>query len=65
MHFEYTISSISRKKMKIIIFPHIDCYAYISATKYPSEAVMCSKQTEGYPLSPHIKTIDVAFLLFE
>ena len=37
------------------------CFAYNSATKYHLEAVLYSKRTVGYPLSPHIKTIDVAF----
>ena len=39
-----------------------NCFAYISATKYRSEAVLYSKRTAGYPLSPRIKTIAVAFL---
>ena len=39
-----------------------NCFAYISATKYRSEAVLYSKQSTGYPLSPHIKTISVAYL---
>ena len=34
-----------------------NCFAYISATKYHSEAVLYSKRTAGYPLSPHIKII--------
>ena len=42
-----------------------NCFAYISATKYCSEAVLYSKRTAGYPLSPHIKTITVAFLQAE
>ena len=37
------------------------CFAHYSATKYRL-AILYSKQTAGYPLSPHIKTIDVAFL---
>ena len=41
------------------------CFAYNSATKYRSEAILYSKRTAGYPLSPHIKTIAVAFLLAE
>ena len=41
------------------------CFAYISATKYRSEAVLYSKRTAGYPLSPHIMTIAVAFLQAE
>ena len=41
------------------------CFAYTSTTKYRSEAVLYSKQMAGYPLSPHINTIDVAFLLAE
>ena len=40
-------------------------FAYISATKYRSEAVLYSKRTAGYPLSPRIKTIAVAFLQAE
>ena len=39
-----------------------NCFAYISATKYRSDVVLYSKRTAGYPLSPHIKTIVVAFL---
>ena len=42
-----------------------NCFAYISATKYHSDAVLYSKLTAGYPLTPHIKTIDVAFLQAE
>ena len=38
---------------------------YISATKYPSEAVLYLKRTAEYLLSPHIKTIAVAFLQAE
>ena len=41
------------------------CFAYTSATKYCSEAVLYSKQTAGYLLSPPIKTIAVAFLQAE
>ena len=37
------------------------CFAYISATKYRSETVLYSKRTAGYPLSPHSKTIAIAF----
>ena len=40
-------------------------FAYILSTKYCSEAVLYSKRTAGYPLSPHIKIIDVAFLQAE
>ena len=40
-------------------------FAYISATKYRSEAVLYSKRVAGYPLSPHIKIIGVAFLQAE
>ena len=39
-----------------------NCFAYISATKYRSETVLYSNRTAGHPLSPHIKTIAVAFL---
>ena len=55
------------EKIEIVIFLENtqNCFAYISATKYRSEAVLYSKQTAGYPLSPHIKTIAVAFLLAE
>ena len=42
-----------------------NCFDYISATKYRSEAVLYSKRTARYPLSPHIKTITVAFLQAE
>ena len=42
-----------------------NCFAYNSATKYRSEAGLYSKRTAGYPLAPHIKTIDVAFLRAE
>ena len=42
-----------------------NCFAYISAAKYRSEVVLYSKRTAGYPLSPHIKTISVAFLQAE
>ena len=31
-----------------------NCFAYNSATKYRSEAILYSKRTVGYPLSPHI-----------
>ena len=37
-------------------------FAYNSVTKYCSEAVLYSKPMAWYPLSPHIKIIDVAFL---
>ena len=45
------------KKIEIVIFLENtqNCFAYISATKYRSEAVLYSKRTAGYPLSPHIK----------
>ena len=36
-------------------------FAYILSTKYCSEAVLYSKRTAGYPLSPPIKTIAVNF----
>ena len=39
-----------------------NCFAYNSATKYRSEAVLYSKRTAGYPLSHHVKTIALAFL---
>ena len=42
-----------------------NCFAYNSATIYRSEAVLYSNQMAGYPLSPHIKTITVAFLQAE
>ena len=37
-----------------------NCFAYNSATKYCSEAVLYSKQTAGYPLSLYIKSIALA-----
>ena len=54
-------------KIEIVIFLENtqNCFAYISATKYRSEAVLYSKRTAGYPLSPHIKIITVAFLQAE
>ena len=42
-----------------------NCFAYISATKFRSEAILYSKQTTGYSLLPHIKTMAVAFLQVE
>ena len=55
------------EKNEIVIFLENTqkCFAYISTTKYCSEAVLYSKRTAGYPLSPHIKTITVAFLQAE
>ena len=41
------------------------CFDHNSATKYHSEVVLHLKRTAGYPLSPHIKTIAVAFLRAE
>ena len=38
-----------------------NCFFLYSPTKYHWEAVLYSKWTAGYPLSPHIKTIAVAF----
>ena len=35
-----------------------NCFAYNSATKYRSEAVLYSKWTAGYPLSHHVKIIE-------
>ena len=52
----------SKKIQNFIYFKkHPNCFAHNSATKYRSEAVLYSKRTAGYPLSPHIKTIAVAF----
>ena len=81
VHFEYKTASerylvvelwakqfwMFLKKLKFRIFPQNtqNCFAYISATKYCSGAVLYSKQTAGYPLSPHIKIIAVAFLRAE
>ena len=42
-----------------------NCFAYILATKYRSEAVLYSKRTVGHPLSSHINTIAVAILQAE
>ena len=55
------------EKIEIVIFLKNtqNCFAYISATKYRSEAVLYSKQTAAYPLSPHIKAIAVASLKAE
>ena len=51
------------EKIEIVTFLENtqNCFTYISATKYRSEAVLYSKRTVGYPLSPHTKTIAVAF----
>ena len=51
------------KKIRISKFSKItqNCFAHNSATKYHSEAVLYLKLTAGYLLSPHIKTIVVAF----
>ena len=40
-----------------------NCFAYISATKYPTEDVLYSKGMGGHLLSPHIKIFSVALLL--
>ena len=70
----YLVAELSAKqfwvfwgKIEIVISPENtpNCFAYISATKYRSEAVLYSKLTAGYPLSPEIKTIAVAFLQAE
>ena len=42
-----------------------NCFAYNSATKCCSEAILYSERMAGYPLSPHVKTIAVAFLQAE
>ena len=42
-----------------------NCFAYISVTKYRSEAVLYTKRTARYPLWPYIKTIAVAFFQAE
>ena len=63
----YLCYSYVYKKNYILNFPENtqNCFAYISATEYRSEAVLYSKRTAGYPLLPHIKTIAVAFLQAE
>ena len=38
-----------------------NCFAFISATKDSSVAVLYSKQIAGYPLLPHIETIAIAY----
>ena len=49
---------VFKEIQKLILFLNTqNCFAYISATKYRSEALLYSKQLAGYPLSPHIKTI--------
>ena len=53
---------VFEKNQNFIYFKkHPNCFAHNSATKYRSEAVLYSKRTAGYPLSPHIKTIATAF----
>ena len=42
-----------------------NCFVHNSATKYRSEPILYAKRTAGYPLSPHIKPIAVAFLQAE
>ena len=51
------------ENIKILIFfkNTQNCFVYISATKYRSDVVLYSKRTAGYPLSPHIKNITLAF----
>ena len=51
------------EKIKILNFYQNtqNCFAYISATKYCSEAVLYSKRRAACPLSPHILTNAVAF----
>ena len=55
------------RKITISIFSKNtqNCFAYNSATKYRSEAVLYLKRTAGHPLSSPIKTINVAFLQAE
>ena len=50
------------RKLTILIFSKNtqNCFPYNSATKFRSEAVLYTKRTAGYPLSPRIKTIAVA-----
>ena len=52
---------LKRRKFRIFFENTQKCFAYISATKYRSKAVLYSKLTAGYPLSPYITTINVAF----
>ena len=67
LSYEQNSFGCFRKKVRISSFAKNtqNCFAYISATKYRSEAVLYSKRTAGYPLSPEIKTIAVAFLQAE
>ena len=56
---------MEKGKIEVLNFSKTPKTAYISATKYRSEAVLYSKRMAGYPLSPRIKNIAVAFLQAE
>ena len=61
--FTTSVGCIQRNsKVKFFFKNTQNCFAYISVTKYRSEVVLYSKRSAGYPLSPHIKAIFVAFL---
>ena len=79
IHFEYKTASgvyffakIFRKQfhrflyLKISIFSEFtqECFAYISVTKYSSEAILYSKWTGEYPLSPHLTLINAAYFYY-
>ena len=57
-----TILGVFLKKLEFCLFLENtqNCFAYFSATKYRSEAVLYSKRTAGDPLSSHI-AIAMAF----
>ena len=57
-----TVLGVFKKIQNFHFFKkHPKLFVYNSPTKYRSEAVLYSKRTAGYPLSPHIKTIVVVF----
>ena len=60
-----TLPWVHTKHPKLGAFSYFPKYSILVATKYRVEAVLYSNRTTGYPLSPHIKTIAVAFLQAE
>ena len=52
---------VPSKKDRFLKTNYQNCVAYISAAKCSSEAVLDSKRKGGYPISPKIKNIAVAF----
>ena len=64
--FLWLVLSVIKKNAEFLFFTrHPNLFAHNSASKYRSEAILYSKLTSGYPLSPHVKTIAVAFVQAE